>query len=77
MELPDYRTDFKKYKASAGGMKDLCPRLNSEGLNLLGHMLQFDPAKRITCKMALEHPFFRGVPESIRKMGQVKKVGSK
>lgn len=77
VELPDYRTDFKRYKASAGGMKDLCPRLNSEGLNLLGHMLQFDPAKRITCKMALEHPFFRGVPETIRKMGQVKKVGSK
>lgn len=37
VELPDYRTDFKRYKAPAGGMKELCPRLNSEGLNLLGH----------------------------------------
>lgn len=69
VELPDYAADFKRYPPPAGGLQSLCPRLISPGVQLLNQMLQYDPAKRIACKNALEHPYFKGVPESIRKMG--------
>ena len=28
-------------------------------LDLLTHMMHYDPAKRITCAEAMEHPFFQ------------------
>ena len=78
VELPDYKkykSSFKTYPTPSGGLRALCPTLNAHGVDLLGRMLQYDPAKRITCKDALDHPFFRGIPEAIRKMGSVKKGG--
>eukprot|EP00940_MAST-03C_sp_MAST-3C-sp2_P000277 g277.t1 len=77
VELPEYKSTFKKYPPPSGGLKSLCPSLDGHGLNLLGHMLQYDPAKRITCKDALEHPFFRDVKDAVRNMGSVKKSRSK
>jgi serine/threonine protein kinase len=35
----------------------LYPNANQLGLDLLAKLLAFDPAKRITCQEALEHPY--------------------
>ena len=53
-----------KPQSLASKVPTLCP----EGLDLLDKMLQCDPSKRITAKMAMQHPYFKDVPEAIRKM---------
>ncbi|CAI4045862.1 hypothetical protein SUVZ_11G0580 [Saccharomyces uvarum] len=37
--------------------ESLLPRANSEGLDLLQKMLEFDPKRRVTVNEALEHPY--------------------
>uniref|UniRef100_A0A8C2PKJ2 Protein kinase domain-containing protein n=1 Tax=Capra hircus TaxID=9925 RepID=A0A8C2PKJ2_CAPHI len=41
---------------------------NSEGLLILKKMLIYDPAKRISGKMALNHPYFNDLDSQIKKM---------
>ena len=55
--LPDFKADFPNWKAKP--LKEAVPSLDSEGLDLLGKMLAFDPAKRISARQALTHPYFR------------------
>ncbi len=42
--------------------------LDEAGLDLLEKMLQCNPANRITAKQALLHPYFKDVPDTIRKL---------
>ena len=42
--------------------------LDEEGLDLLDKMLKCNPANRITAKAALQHPYLKDVPDSIRNM---------
>ncbi|CAI4251584.1 CQS_1a_G0001820.mRNA.1.CDS.1 [Saccharomyces cerevisiae] len=43
----------------AAPLEKMFPRVNPKGINLLQRMLVFDPAKRITAKEALEHPYLQ------------------
>jgi cyclin-dependent kinase len=40
------------------------PGLNPAGLDLLAKMLVYDPAKRISAKAALNHPYFSDLDKS-------------
>lgn len=37
----------------------LFPRANPMAIDLLQQLLNFDPAKRITCEQALKHPYLQ------------------
>lgn len=41
----------------------IAPRLDAAGLDLLGRMLQYDPARRISAADALRHPYFAPLAE--------------
>eukprot|EP01062_Namystynia_karyoxenos_P069300 TRINITY_DN64816_c0_g1_i1.p1 TRINITY_DN64816_c0_g1~~TRINITY_DN64816_c0_g1_i1.p1 ORF type:complete len:1115 (+),score=234.46 TRINITY_DN64816_c0_g1_i1:138-3482(+) len=41
--------------------EEKCPRADAESLDLLNQLLQLEPAKRITVRSALAHPFLRDV----------------
>jgi len=58
-DLPDYKTveSFPNYPVQS--LKKICRRLDNVGLELLGRMLQFDPAKRISAETAMKHPYFK------------------
>lgn len=40
------------------------PNLDADGLDLLAKMLQYEPAKRISAKKAMEHPYFDDLDKS-------------
>ncbi|CAH3014102.1 unnamed protein product [Porites evermanni] len=55
-QLQDYKTSFPKW--SGEGLKKAVPQLDENGLDLLEKMLLYNPAKRISAKAALDHPYF-------------------
>ncbi|KAM0682630.1 Cyclin-dependent kinase catalytic subunit [Mitosporidium daphniae] len=57
--LPEYKTLFPQWHPQA--LSKVLPQLDIYGLDLLSRMLQFDPAKRISAKQALQHPFFNDI----------------
>jgi len=58
-KLKDYKSMFPKWKPQP--IKNLCPDLDDDGLDLLKKMLIYDPVNRISPKEALKHPFFEDV----------------
>jgi cyclin-dependent kinase len=58
VDLPEYSPDLPPYPPPRNGLASLVPTLDTEGIDLLSLMLQYDPARRITAQAALEHPFF-------------------
>jgi len=63
-ELPDYKTDFPIYPRQDLSM--VIPDLDASGTELLSSMLQYDPARRVSAKAAMSHPFFNDLPATIR-----------
>ena len=62
--LPDYKPTFPLWAAKP--LEKTCPTLDAMGLDLLGKMLAFDPATRISCKAALAHPWFDDLDPSVK-----------
>ncbi|RKP10988.1 kinase-like domain-containing protein [Thamnocephalis sphaerospora] len=55
--LPDYKPSFPKWTPQP--LSKVVPGLDPHGLDLLRRMLIYDPAKRISAKQALQHPYFK------------------
>uniref|UniRef100_UPI00358FB522 cyclin-dependent kinase 1-A-like isoform X1 n=1 Tax=Myxine glutinosa TaxID=7769 RepID=UPI00358FB522 len=54
--LPDFQQSFPKWKGR--GLAEAVSSLDSQGLDLLTQFLQYDPARRMSAKKALKHPYF-------------------
>ncbi|KAJ1621026.1 protein serine/threonine kinase [Pavlovales sp. CCMP2436] len=63
-ELPDYKTDYPHYEPQP--LSKICPRLDAVGLELLGHMLRYEPGSRISAKQAMAHPFFDDLEPNLK-----------
>ncbi|XP_031203622.1 cyclin-dependent kinase 1 [Mastomys coucha] len=64
--LQDYKNTFPKWKP--GSLSSHVKNLDENGLDLLSKMLVYDPAKRISGKMALKHPYFDDLDNQLKKM---------
>lgn len=60
--LPDYNSLFPKWRPKS--LAELVPGLDTQGLDLLCRLLEYDPNRRITAKAALEHPYFDDIREA-------------
>lgn len=69
-ELPDWKEDYQQYTATP--WDQVVPNLERDGQDLLESMLQYDPNSRISGKAALDKPYFRDIPEHIKKMTDAK-----
>ncbi|KAK4705978.1 cyclin-dependent kinase 7, partial [Phenoliferia sp. Uapishka_3] len=58
-KLPEYVEFKKEPKQDLRGLFSAAPQ---EGIDLLSKLLLFDPRKRITAKVALQHPYFHTSP---------------
>ncbi|XP_021968803.1 cell division control protein 2 homolog B-like [Helianthus annuus] len=47
-------------------LASIVPSLGDEGIDLLAKMLTYDPAKRISAKVVLQHPYFVGLEHGSR-----------
>ncbi|XP_073307030.1 cell division control protein 2 homolog A-like [Primulina huaijiensis] len=57
--LPDFKCTFPKWPAK--DLATVVTNLDASGIDLLDKMLRYDPSKRITAKLALEHEYFKDV----------------
>lgn len=57
--LPDYKENFPRWHRKAWSA--IAERMDDNGRDLLRRLLEYDPARRITCADALAHPYFRDV----------------
>ena len=60
--LPDFKSSFPKFKPV--DFKKHFKNFDEVGLDLLMQMIALDPAKRISAKQALKHPYFDGLDVS-------------
>jgi serine/threonine protein kinase len=54
--LPDYKPIFPMWRAMP--LEETFPTLEDDGIELMQLMMTYDPAKRISARMALEHAYF-------------------
>lgn len=57
--LPGFNTMFPKFPMRS--IRYLVPNMDPAGMDLLAHMLRFNPTHRITAAEALTHPYFQDV----------------
>lgn len=58
-KLPDYNPEFPSWPRQK--LTKSCGPLEPKAVALLGAMMEYDPARRITARKALAHPYFAGV----------------
>jgi serine/threonine protein kinase len=62
-KLPHFNSSFPSWPHKP--WSKVVPDLDELGIDLLTKMLQYDPAKRISAKEALKHPFFDDLDKSV------------
>lgn len=75
-EYPDYKPTFPMWHTQP--LANAVPNLDEEGVDLLAKLLEYHPARRISAKAALRHPYFAGqekyipvtIPTSAKKEGK-------
>jgi serine/threonine protein kinase len=60
--FPDYKPTFPKWRSQS--LARLIPNLDEKGQDLLRQMICYDPAKRISAKAAMAHPYFNDLDKS-------------
>lgn len=55
-QLPDYKTTFPQWQPKP--LESIAPSLDSNGLDLLGRLITYDPIDRISARRAVHHPYF-------------------
>lgn len=66
-ELPEWKPEnFDTYQGEA--LSKICPKMDADGLDLLDKMLRCNPAERISAKDALNHVFFKDIPDNLKKL---------
>jgi len=66
-ELCDWKAEnYDQWQGEA--LSKICPKMDSDGLDLLDKMLRCNPAERITAKDALNHVFFKDIPDNLKKL---------
>ncbi|KNC85473.1 hypothetical protein SARC_02343 [Sphaeroforma arctica JP610] len=65
-ELPDYNDKFPKLKPKP--ITNVVKNLDPLGVDLLEKILVLDPAKRMSAKQALLHPYFEDLQNHVRNM---------
>eukprot|EP00126_Sphaerothecum_destruens_P001375 Sdes_comp14216_c0_seq1m3428 len=60
--LPDYKPIFPTWAPQS--VKELLPKLDASGIDLLSKMLIYEPGRRISAKQALVHPYFDDLPQN-------------
>ncbi|XP_012260508.1 cyclin-dependent kinase 2 [Athalia rosae] len=58
-QLPDYKSMFPRWDARS--LNEVVPAFDNDARDLFLKLLIYDPSKRITARMALTHPYFKGV----------------
>ncbi|TKW11154.1 hypothetical protein SEVIR_6G215250v4 [Setaria viridis] len=61
-KLPNWH-EYPQWKPTK--LSTLVPGLDADGYDLLGKMLEYEPAKRVCAKAALEHPYFNDVNKDL------------
>ncbi|KAG0205023.1 Cyclin-dependent kinase catalytic subunit [Mortierella sp. GBA30] len=62
--LRDWKPTFPKWQRQP--LEKTLPSLCADGVDLLNQMIEYDPARRISAKKALQHPYFDGVRQRIQ-----------
>jgi serine/threonine protein kinase len=63
-ELPGYKATFQKWPRRP--LSEVIPNADPLGIDLVEKMLEYDPVKRISAKMALDHPYFSDLSASVK-----------
>ena len=59
--LKNFKATFPKWKKTGALRRDFGYRIGEIGVDLLERMLCYDPTKRVTAEIAMEHPYFEEV----------------
>lgn len=62
-QLPDYKPTFPSWTARP--VERCAPGMSPHALDLLARFLTYDPARRITARQSLDHPFFQELPLNV------------